>query len=34
MQYYRMMYAVSEAEMRYLASYGEFMKSVMEALNK
>jgi hypothetical protein len=34
MQYYRMMYEVSEGELRYLSSYGEFMKSVMQGLQK
>ena len=31
-QYYEMMQYVSENELRYLASYGEFMKSIMDGL--
>lgn len=33
-QYYEMMQSVSEGELRYLASYGEFMKSVMDGLQE
>jgi len=29
-----MMYEISENEIKYLATYGEFMKSVMQGLNK
>lgn len=31
-QYYDMMQSVSENELKYLASYGEFMKSIMDGL--
>lgn len=34
LQYYRMMYEVSENELKYLSSYGEFMKSVMQGLQR
>lgn len=34
MQYYRMMYAVSEQELKYLGTYGEMMKSVMSSLKR
>jgi hypothetical protein len=34
LQYYQMMYEVSENELRYLATYGEFMKSIMQGLKK
>ena len=33
-QYYRMMYEISENELKYLATYGELMKSVLQGLNK
>ena len=32
LQYYRMMYTVSEHELKYLGSYGELMQSVMASL--
>ena len=34
LQYYRMMYAVSEQELKYLGTYGELMKSVMSSLKQ
>lgn len=34
LQYYRMMYEISEHEIKYLATYGEFMKSVLQGLSK
>lgn len=34
LQYYKMMYDVSENELKYLSTYGEFMKSIMQALGK
>ena len=33
-QYYEMMETVSDRELAFLASYGEFMKSVMDGLGK
>jgi hypothetical protein len=32
LQYYKMMWEVSENELKYLATYGEFMKSIMQGL--
>lgn len=33
-QYYEILNTTSERELEYLAAYGEFMKSVMEGLEK
>lgn len=33
-QYYEILNLTSERELEYLAAYGEFMKSVMEGLEK
>lgn len=33
-QYYRMMYEISENEIKYMAAYGEFMKSVLQGIAK
>lgn len=33
-QYYEILKSTSERELEYLSSYGEFMKSVMEGLNR
>ena len=33
-QYYRMMYEISENEIKYMAAYGELMKSVLQGLKK
>lgn len=34
LQYYRMMYEISENEMKYMNAYGEFMKSILQGLTK